>query len=154
MTSAAQLAMFTDAEEDILRRVGVALLSPDLTKTEKMVLDCLIRENAFGLHKVVSIAKIQGWASAVPPHRIPTDRTIKDAVKRLLEVYDVPIGSSRIPGRNGYAFICTDKDAEDASRPLRNEIYSMFRRLKVISPKSSFVRQLQGQFELLKPEAE
>lgn len=144
--------MFTDAKEEIRNRVDVALRSPGLTGVQSFVLWALQQENAFGIDKAVSIETLQNiWNSTATP-QAPSDRKIKESVKGLLEEFDIPIGSCRIPGRNGYFFISSDRDAEEASRPLRNEIFSMFRRLKVISPKSSFVKQLQGQIELLKEE--
>lgn len=150
MTDTAQLAMFTDAETEIRQRVDVALRCGTLTGVQSFVLWTLEQENAYGIDKAVSIQTLQNiWNNTCTPTAL-SDRSIKDAVKTLLEQHAIPIGSCRTPGRNGYFFIASDSDAEDASRPLRNEIFSMFRRLKVISPKSSFVRQLQGQIELLK----
>lgn len=94
------------------------------------------------MDKAMSIAVIQKTVDIA-------DRRVKDSVKTLLEEYGVPIGSSRIPGKNGYYFLLTDLDAEEASRPIKAEIFSMFRRLKVLSPKSAFVRSLQGQMDML-----
>ena len=149
MAASAQLAMFTDAEEEILRRVDMAKRSDGMTNVERFVLDTLLWQRAFGLDKAVSIQDIQRYAADVNCGRFPCDRNIKDAVKRLLEVFNLPIGSCRIPGRNGYAFCIADKDCEDAVRPLKSEIYSMFRRIKILDPKSAFVKMLQGQMDLL-----
>jgi hypothetical protein len=151
MEMVAQSLLFTDAQPTILEKVNVARQSPDLTKTESFVLDRLIRGSAFGLDNVVSIQTMQRMAKA-QGLKPPSDRSIKDAVKTLLEVYDIPIGSCRIPGKNGYYFCVSDEDCEDAVRPLKAEIYSMFRRIKVLSPKSAFVKRLQGQMALLSEE--
>lgn len=150
MTSAAQLAMFTDAEETIRQKVNMALQA-DLSPVERAVLDALMFCPAFGKHLMISTDEMQA-AWALDRKKIHDRRMVRAAIKTLLEVHDIPIGSSRTPGDNGYWFIVSDDEAEDASRHLRNEIYSLFRRLKVISPKSAFVRQLQGQIELLKEE--
>lgn len=152
MLNDSQIAMFNDAEEDIRHRVNMAMRSQEIKPVQSFVLHTMDSEDAFGLHKAVSIQRLQYlWDQSIA-RRAPSDRVIKDAVKALVEKFDIPIGSSRSPGRSGYYYIQTDADAEEASRPLRNEIFSMFRRLKVISPKSLFVRQLQGQMELLKEE--
>lgn len=153
MTNPNQLAMFIDVESDIRQRVSMAHGSGKLTGVQSFVLWTLEQENAFGIDKAVSIETLQNiWNNTCTP-KAPSDRAIKDAVKTLLEEFAVPIGSCRIPGKNGYFFIDSDISAEAASRPLRAEIFSMFRRLKVISPKSAFVRQLQGQIALLSEES-
>lgn len=144
--------MFTDAEHDIRCRVSMAHQSGELTGIQSFVLWTLEQEGAFGIDKAVSIETLQNiWNNTCTP-QAPSDRAIKGAVKGLLEDFSVPIGSCRVPGRNGYFFISSDADAEEASRPLRSEIFSLFNRLRVISPKSSFVRELQGQITLLKEE--
>lgn len=153
MSTSLQLAMFTDAECEIRHRVDVALRSEKLTGTASFVLWTLEQENAYGINNAVSINTLQNiWENTATPNA-PSDRSIKDAVKGLLEDHDIPIGSCRIPGKSGYFFISSDSDAEDASRPLRAEIFSMFRRLKVINPKSAFVRKLQGQISLMEEES-
>lgn len=151
MSSPAQFALFAPVEDDIRRRVNNAFAS-NLTNVERYVLQSLIRENSFGRSSPLSIARMQSWWVQNDRY-MATDRAIKDAVKGLLENHGLPIGSCRTPGQNGYYFITSDADAEEASRPLQNEIYSMFRRLKVINPKSAFVRQLQGQIQLLSEES-
>lgn len=134
-----------DITEDIRRLSSMAFQSGKLTGIQSFVLWTLQDQDAYGIDKAVSIQVIQNiWNNTCTP-KAPADRSIKDAVKILLEEHAVPIGSSRIPGRNGYFFCCSDADAEEAVRPYINEIHSMFRRIKVLSPKSAFVRQLNGQ---------
>jgi len=146
MASTAQFDLFSEVNADLRRRVEDVLASGNILNVERDVLKAIMHYPSFGRHTAISIASIQSH------HGNYSDRAIKGAVKSLLEEHGIPIGSCRTPGQNGYYLIISDKDAEEASRPLQNEIMSMFRRLKVLSPKSAFVRQLNGQFELLKPQ--
>lgn len=148
MSNDCQLAMFTDAEADIRHRSNAAHQSGKLTGVESFVLWTLEQENAYGMDKAVSIQTLQNiWNNTCTPNA-PGDRSIKGAVKTLLEEYAIPIGSCRIPGRNGYYLCIHDSDAEDAVRPLKSEIFSLFRRIKALSPKSEFVRKLNGQLTM------
>lgn len=127
-----------------------ALLEGDsLGPSERAVLRHLLAGPSFGRGMAQSIDSMQlMWRrNGVTVY---DDRTIKKSVKALLEEHGVPIGSCRIPGQNGYYIIVSDNDAREAERPLRNEIFSLFRRISVISPKSSFVRHLNGQMDMLK----
>jgi len=81
-----------------------------------------------------------------------SDRSVKQSVKTLLEEHDIPIGSCRRVPNNGYYFVVDDADAEEAVRPLKAEIFSLFRRIKGLSPNSQFVRELNGQLAMLSPE--
>ena len=143
----AQIDLFNTIEQDLSERIDAAQQSGKLQPVERAVLLKVSRR--YGQERAISIAtmqKIWGYASV----KIYSDRAIKQAVKTLLEEFAIPIGSCRIPGRAGYYLIVSPQDAIDAERPLRNEIYSMFRRLKVINPRSAFVRHLNGQIELWK----
>src|SRR5882672_3506876 len=142
MASAAQFDLFSEVNADLRRRVEDVMASGNILKVERDVLKAIMHYPSFGRHTAISIAEIQKVYSY-------SDRTIKGAVKSLLEEHGIPIGSCRTPGQNGYYLIVSDKDAEEASRPLQNEIMSMFRRLKVLSPKSAFVRQINGQMDML-----
>jgi hypothetical protein len=147
----AQLAMFTDAEETIRQKVDLAFAAP-LSDCERDVLTALYGLGAFGKAMILSTDDMHAkWIAH--RNKVHDRRKVRAAIKTLIEVYDLPIGSSRIPGDNGYYFLVNDEEAEDASRHLRNEIMSLFRRLKVISPKSAFVKQLQGQIQILSEEA-
>lgn len=138
---------FSDAEFIIRDRMNQACASEELQGAERAVL-CALGQ-AFGKDKAVGIAEMQDqWRER--GQKIYDDRTIKAAVKSLLEVWDIPIGSCRVPGQSGYYLVTSDDEAEDAVRPLKNEIFSLFRRIKALSPKSAFVRQLQGQMDLVK----
>ena len=106
------------------------------------MLQALLHGGAFGMGQAMSIAVIQKTVNI-------SDRLVKDAVKGLLERCEVPIGSCRVPGKNGYFLCCSAADAAAAARPYESEIFSMFRRLKALSPKSAFVRHLEGQMALL-----
>lgn len=144
-----QVELFVDVEFLLRERISFLMRFAPLSRCELKVIEALLHYYAFGRERAVSISKMQLlWAGGT----VYSDRSVKDAVKGLLETHNLPIGSCRVPGKHGYYLIQDDTDAEEASRPLRNEIHSMFRRLKVISPKSSFVRGLQGQMDLLKEE--
>ena len=54
-----------------------------------------------GRSKAMQISEMQGILSRRSGHAY-SDRSIKDAVKQLLEVHEVPIGSSRARGCSGY----------------------------------------------------
>lgn len=143
-----QPPMFGAVREELRKRIDYVWQSDKLSPAERCLIHILTIEDAFGMDNAISISKVQDLQFRKGEY-MHGARAIKDAVKSLLEVHGLPIGSCRVPGRNGYFFIVTDADAELASRPLQAEIFSMFRRLKVISPKSAFVRGLQGQIELL-----
>jgi hypothetical protein len=144
---------FPTVEEDIKMRIDAALIHEALTPVERAVLECLMQGHpTFGRQSTMTIAYMQSMC-VFRDKKSYSPRSIKGAVKSLLEVYNIPIGSSRTPGDCGYWVIVSDEEAEEASRPLRNEIFSMFRRLAIISPKSAFVRKLNGQIELLRQEA-
>lgn len=148
MSNTAQIAMFSDVEDILRHRIGDVLQK--IEGVDSFVLWTLQDQESFGIDAAVSIETIQNiWDNTVSK-KVPSDHRIKQAIKTLIEDFELPIGGCRIPGKNGYYFVVSDSDAEDASRPLRSEIFSMFRRLKVISPTSAFVRQLQGQITLLK----
>lgn len=146
-----QLGLFEEAQNAVLLRVGDAFASGNLLKSELAVLNALCRPPRFGRDRAFSIAEIQQrWKIAGEP--VYSDRLIKGAVKSLLEEYEIPIGSCRVPGMSGYFLIITAEDIVETERPLRNEIISLFGRLKAISPKSHFVRMLQGQMDILSRE--
>lgn len=138
-------------EREIVARMNALVASGKLSPCEKAVLLHLFP--ATGRLYIRGIASMQTtWQVDGEP--VYGDRSIKAAVKTLLEDHGIPIGSSRTAGDSGYWIILSDAEAEEAERPLRNEIISMFRRLKVISPRSAFVRRMQGQLELMEAEAQ
>lgn len=144
-----QASLFNEVEEDLRERMRELLRSDSLIFSEKAVILCLLSESAFGQNRAISIDRIQCLSLKAGDGEYG-DRTIKQAVKSLLEKYGLPVGSCRIPGQNGYYICISDSDAEDAVRPLKAEIFSLFRRIKGLSPNSAFVRQLNGQMELMK----
>lgn len=76
-----------------------------------------------------------------------SDRSVKGAVKHLVEECQIAIGASRqVP--YGYFFITSGEQAEKAATPLLAEIRSLVKRCKVLSPRSNYVRHLLGQLEV------
>jgi hypothetical protein len=143
-----QLGLFEDAQNTVLMRIGDAFRGGRLLKSELAVLNTLCRPPRFGRAQALSIADMQArWD--VAGVAVYSDRVIKASVKSLLEEHEIPIGSCRTPGANGYFLILTHEDIVETERPIRSEIISLFCRLKAISPKSHFVKTLQGQMEIL-----
>lgn len=146
-----QATLFDAVAETVWDKVAVAKAA-DLSPVERDVLSALTVPMAFGKRHIISTDDMQGiWRMC--GSKVHDRRAVRAAIKTLLEVYDIPIGSSRTPGDNGYWFIQNDDEAEEATRHLKNEIMSLFRRIKVLSPKSAFVKQLQGQLALMEAEA-
>ena len=73
-------------------------------------------------------------------------RTVKAAVKDLVERFGIPIGGSR-KKPYGYFLILTAEDQADAARPLRRELESLSRRLRKLIGKMETAR-LFGQIQL------
>jgi hypothetical protein len=138
-------------EADIRAKIAAVHAKNVLIPCETAVLLRLGASQAFGSDHAVSIAAMQEqWRRDGLP--VYGDRSIKAAIKTLLEEHNLPIGACRIAPRNGYHFVTSDEEAEAAVRPLKAEIFSMFRRIKILAPRSAFVRKLQGQLELLEGE--
>jgi hypothetical protein len=97
--------------------------------------------------RAMSIAVMQSTWRFTGAH-VWSDRPIKDAVKELLEVHGVPVGSSRSKTCSGYFLIASPEDIAAAERPIRNEIISLAKRLRTINPKSTFARRLAGQLPI------
>lgn len=73
-----------------------------------------------------------------------SDRTIKRAIKLLVEEHGIAIGSSRTAS-NGYFFIRTPEQSKAALAPLLAEIRSLARRCRVLSPRTAYIRRVHGQ---------
>lgn len=73
-----------------------------------------------------------------------SDRSIKHAIKILIEDHGISIGASRT-GEHGYFFVRTPAQSKAALTPLLAEIRSLARRCNVLSPRSIYIRQLHGQ---------
>jgi hypothetical protein len=148
----AQLAMFDlDAYEIIREKMNMAFAA-NLSDCERAVLSLMNYYQAFGKDFIISTDRMHSiWQSR--GEKVHDRRKVRAAIKTLIEVYDLPIGSSRTPGDNGYFFCVLDAEAEAATQHLKNEIMSLFRRIKVLSPKSDFVRKLNGQLQLLSEES-
>lgn len=151
MSSVPQLDLFEAAQNEVMLRVNNALEKKDLEPHESAVLKALTHPPRLGRSSAFGISAMQKYWHA-SGQKIYSDRQIKSAVKNLLEEYGVPIGSCRTPGKNGYYLLTSPEDIAETERPLRNEIYSIFGRLKAYSPNSHFVRSLAGQMDLLKRE--
>ena len=139
-----QAMLFSPAEE-VRDRIASAILTLPTPSNEYDVLSVLKGRDAFGRHRAVSIETIQTFLPL-------SQRAVRDTIKTLLEEHDIPIGSSRIPGQHGYFFCISDEDAAFATRHLKNEIFSLFARIKKLDPKSKFVRELQGQMMIMEGE--
>lgn len=152
MSQVPQPGLFDVETPEALTRARRTLDHPGLAPVEMAVLRALLQPSPrLGKREALGIAAMQRqWKEA--GRTVYSERAVKGAVKVLIEEHEVPIGSCRVPGENGYYLLSCLEEAEDTSRPLRNEIYSLFARLKATNPKSHFVRSLAGQIELLKKE--
>jgi hypothetical protein len=95
----------------------------------------------------IPLAEIQRYSRAVMRVEL-SDRTVKGAVKQLIEQYGVAIGSARGAARHGYFFIRTDEEATAAAAPLLAEIRSLATRCRTLSPKNPYIQHLLGQMEV------
>ena len=94
----------------------------------------------------VPLAEVQRYAKRVIQVDLG-DRTIKAAVRLLIDKYGVAIGSAR-GKRHGYFFITTDEEATAAAAPLLAEIRSLAARCRTLSPKNPYIQHLLGQMEV------
>jgi hypothetical protein len=147
------MAFNFDAPPPILANVHQRILdarsSGKLTDCESDVLSLLAAPEGprLGRSRAMQISEMQGYWSRTGRHVWP-DRTIKGAVKQLLEVHEVPVGSSRAVGCSGYFLLESDEDLQASERPLKGELLSIARRLKALNPRSAFARQLVGQLQI------
>lgn len=134
-----QALLFPEIPTSTRARILVVLGDPNLSPSCASVLRALMY--AAGRQSAISISQIQvgcHWLS---------DRDIKAAVKELLEVHGVAIGSAR-SAPFGYFLLCSQDDIEQAERPILAEVRSLARRLRAINPDSDISRMLCGQLEL------
>jgi hypothetical protein len=148
------LAFNFDAPPPIMANVQQRILdarsSGKLTDCEADVLTLLTDGPSgprLGRARAMQISEMQGVLSRRTGH-VYSDRSIKGAVKQLLEVHEVPIGSSRTVGCSGYFLLESDEDLQASERPLKGELLSIARRLKALNPRSTFARQLVGQLQM------
>ena len=135
-------------------RIRAALASKKLSSTALDILHILDASGypRVGRSNATSIKEIQhtisiSWGRC----KSPSDRSIKMAVKELIEQHEIPIGSIRkVRGDapHGYFFIISPADAEAAIGPLLSEIKSLARRIRILSPDSEYMRRLSGQIGL------
>jgi hypothetical protein len=138
---------FDPIPAEISLRISDARATNKLSPCESDVLDLLSESVCLGRDKALGIAAMQAvWERR--GKRVWPDRSIKDSVKQLLEIFEVPIGSSRARGSSGYYFLSDSEDLEAAERPLRAEIISLVKRLKTINPKSRFAQHIAGQLQM------
>lgn len=77
-----------------------------------------------------------------------SDRTVKLAVKELVETHEIALGSAR-GAHHGYFFVVDDVEAQAATRPLLAEIRSLAKRCRALDPRhNSYLRHLLGQMEV------
>lgn len=147
--SAAQMTLpAASFPAEVDRRIYAACDAGRLSPAAAAVLDLLTEwPLAAGAANAKSIRGMQDtWRAR--QMQVWCDRTVKAAVKELLEVHEIPVGSIRGADVHGYFLICTDEDRKQAERPLASEIISLARRLRTINPKSRYARLLMGQQEL------
>jgi hypothetical protein len=135
---------------ELVQRVHDARYSGKLSDCESAVLDLLVGLPSgphAGKAKALQISEMQRIWTRSGIHVWP-DRSVKDAVKQLLEVHHVPIGSSRAAGCSGYFLLADIEDMEAAKRPLRGELLSIAKRLRSLDPKCQFARALVGQLSI------
>lgn len=94
-----------------------------------------------------SIFAIQAWLTENRGIWI-TERLVKAAVKHLVEVHEIALGSSR-GAKPGYFFIVDDAAAQAATRPLLAEIRSLAKRCRALDPRRNrYLKSLLGQMEV------
>ena len=135
--------------EELSRRIHDALYQRTLNELEMAVLCLLVFSEPChaGRERALSIAAIQNRLKRESGKSF-TDRAIKDAVKELVERHEVPIGSCRGVSHPGYFLLATDDDRAAAARPVLRQALSELRRFRILSPKTSFGRALNGQAKL------
>lgn len=141
---------WTPLPSELQERIDAARRSGKLTEAAAAVLDLLTNEPSgphAGRERAMQISLMQGHWRRTGQYVWP-ERSVKAAVKELLEEHRVPIGSSRVAGHSGYFLLSCVEDVAAAERPLRGEVLSLLKRLRTINPKSDFVRHLAGQEEL------
>jgi len=135
----AQLQLGLDAAAELDARITRVLGRADLDEGTAEILRIIASHkgaaNAISIRGILFFLKV-GW----------NERTVKAAVKDLIERFAMPIGGSRKPPY-GYFLILTAEDQAEAARPLRNELKSLSRRLRALSSKHELAR-LWGQVQL------
>lgn len=136
--------------QELVQRISDARLSRKLSDCELDVLYVLVdlvTGPCAGRGRAIQIDQMQGVWTRGGAH-VWTDRTIKAAVKQLIEAHGIPVCSSRHCTSGGYFLAVETEDMEAAERPLRGEIISLAKRLRAFNPKSDFARHLAGQLAI------
>jgi hypothetical protein len=132
---------------DLVTRIHDARYSGKLSDAAHDVLYLLVDHPngpRSGKGKALKIADMQRCFTLAGTH-VWDERSIKAAVKSLIEDHNIPVGSSRSMSCPGYYLIASEEDLIAAERPIRAEIISLAKRLRTFNPKSDFARHLAGQ---------
>lgn len=140
MATQFQLALDRSAELDaqVTRVLGRSDLDESTAELLRLLAGHKGAANAITIREILRAFNVQRSTF--------NERTLKAAVKDLVERFGMQIGASRKPPY-GYFFILTAEDQEEAARPLRNELKSLSRRLRRLSSKQELAR-LFGQVQL------
>jgi biotin operon repressor len=76
-----------------------------------------------------------------------SERAIKEVVQSLVVDHGIRIGGARIGEDHGYFMVMDAEDLEAAVKSYRNQILSMWRRLKVLC-EAHALRELHGQLTI------
>lgn len=144
-----QLSPTAYLPEELSKQIWKTLGNPNIPTFVRVTLHAIseLADPRAGAARPVPLDDIRGWALDVMGQAL-TERTIKLAVKLLVEKYGVAIGSSR-GAQHGYFFITTDDEARRAAAPLIGEIKSLARRCRTFTPKNPYIQHLLGQLEVL-----
>jgi hypothetical protein len=146
MTETLQIEFMPSLPVGVERRIRAARESGQLTDCQRDVLRLMVSgmRPAIGGAQAISIADMQSiWRER--HELIHSDRTIKAAMKGLLEDWNIPVGSSRRSTCPGYFLLADDSEVQSTVRVYLAEAKSLLRRCKALSPGTDFVRGLLGQ---------
>lgn len=125
----------------------IAKVKPKMTPCESDVIAALLSGPYASREHPVSIAAMQTiWRTSCGGcyHH---ERKVREAVKHLVEVHGLPIGSvHHAPA--GFFLMCSPEDVAATEAHLLKGTLSMLRRLRAINPKSEISRRLCGQLDI------
>lgn len=130
--------------QELTDRVFAARFSNRLNEREAIVLHLLYEAGGghFGRQSAISGEDIRAHAERFGV--VMNRRSLSDAVAMLIDLWRIPIGTSKAPPA-GYFLTVTDEDQEEAAAELVKQGVSMLRRAMVLSPKTKYGRELLGQ---------
>lgn len=134
---------------ELSQQVWRTLADPEVPAFARAVLNSLAHtfDPHAGASSPVPLAEIQRYAKNVLECEL-SERLIKRGIQVLVDDWGIAIGASRKVGAHGYYFVTTDKEAENAARPLLSEAISLLKRCKTLSPKNAYIQHLNGQMEV------